>query len=135
MQAGADCVVADASVVISLSASLGFEGILRELPCRFMVPDAVHEELQVGRKKGHTAAADLEIQLSAGRAEIVHPAETLTGESVRLVSSGEKRQLDLGEAETIACALELNAVALLDENRARRVCERHFPGLAVAQHG
>lgn len=125
-------VVADSSVVICLSASLGFEIILRELPFRLLVPRGVMRELEVGRRKGHTTASDLEAQLSAKRAEIVDPTESVPKIYTRLVSPEHGHGLDLGEAETIACAVERNAVALIDESRARRICESDFPRLAVA---
>lgn len=44
--------------------------------------------------------------------------------------SGEAHQtLDDGEACTIACAPERNAVALLDEQKANRICWARFEGL------
>lgn len=131
LRAGPTCVVADASVVINLSASLGFETVLRRLPYRFLVSARVRQELETGRKKGHTAAADLESQVAADRAEIVTPGELARGTYQRLAQKRSGR-LNAGEAETIACALELNAVALIDENRARRTCEAEFPWLSVA---
>lgn len=132
LRPGPDCVVADASIVINLGASLGFEMILRKFPYRFMVTALVQEELEQGRDMGHTAAAELASLAATGRAEIICPGGLASDIYVYLTSQRPGRPLDNGEAETIACAEERGGIALIDENRARRVCESDFPQLAVA---
>ena len=49
-----------------------------------------------------------------------------------LVSGHSVDTLDDGEAATLALAVEMSAVAVLDERKARRIAEVRYPGLLVA---
>lgn len=49
-----------------------------------------------------------------------------------LVEGSTVDTIDDGEAATIACALELNGIALIDDGKARRICAERFPGLVTA---
>jgi predicted nucleic acid-binding protein len=102
-------VVADSSVMISLS-NIGLLDLLRQrFPDGIMVPPAVwHEVVDLGRGRPGSDAVRATTWI-----QVVEPAnETL----IRDLKAG----LDPGEAEAIALALEQQALLLLDEREGRR---------------
>lgn len=111
-------VVCDASPIISL-ASVGRFDLLRQLYEKICVPDAVYEEVtRAGERAG---AGELS---SAGWVE----RRTLGNDFLARALYGE---LDHGESEAIALAVELGAdLVLVDERQGRAVAARF--GLKVA---
>jgi predicted nucleic acid-binding protein len=111
-------VVCDASPIISLS-SIGRFGLLRQLYEKICVPDAVYEEVtRAGERAGarELASADWVERRTLGNDFL---ARALYGE------------LDHGESEAIALAVELGAdLLLVDERQGRAVAARF--GLKVA---
>lgn len=106
-------VVSDASPIIGLSA-VGALDLLRQLYGQIIVPEVVLREVERGgleRPGGsELRSADWIVVRSAGRSSLT---AALTGE------------LDLGEAEALALAIEISAdLVLIDERRARLVAQR-----------
>jgi uncharacterized protein len=107
--------VADASPLILL-AKLGHFDLLREFHGSILLAPAVWREV-VTEGEGRAGSREAKAARKAGWLRIVAPQNH---DLVRLL----KLQLDDGEAETIALALELQAgLVLLDEANARRVAD------------
>ena len=124
--------VADTSVVINLDATGYFGRILGLLPNRLLVPDVVASEL----KRGEIAASRRENAIwgtiGSGQAEVV--ALTADGsQRFRNLTSGPAAEtLGDGEAATIANAVDLRAIALIDERKGLRISAEKFPSLVTA---
>jgi predicted nucleic acid-binding protein len=105
-------VVSDASPLIALAA-IGRLGLLRELFGSLSIPAAVHEEVVRGTGRAgaeEVSASDWVVVRKLGNDFLVR---ALAGE------------LDRGEAEAIALAVELEAeLLLMDERRGRTVAAR-----------
>lgn len=104
--------VSDSSTLIHL-ARLGRLELLREFYDRVLIPPAVWEEV-VEQGHGRAGAREVEKAAQAGWLQIKAPTNDLL---LRLLKS----ELDNGEAEAIALAVEQEAeVILLDESPARQ---------------
>lgn len=123
-------IVADASIVINLNATGCCEAILDALPSDIFVVDIVEQELEYGRAQGRTDADVLGRLKAGGRVEVVGLGRPAMDQFRMLVDGPASQTLDDGEAATIAFADENNAVALIDERKANRICTERFPGLA-----
>ena len=107
--------ISDASTLIHLAA-IGRLILLKEFYGRITVPPAVWKEV-VEEGKGRAGASEVEKAREDGWIEVVPPGEEGL---LRLL----KRDLDEGEAEAIALAVERQAeVVFLDESDARRVAD------------
>lgn len=105
--------VSDSSTLIHL-AMLGRLGLLREFFGAVVIPPAVWKEVV---EEGHGRAGANEVD-QAGRSGWLTVVRPNNEALVRLL----KRELDEGEAEAIALALEQQAdLVLLDESDARRI--------------
>lgn len=124
-------VVADASAAISITASAYAAPILRATPNRFIVSDVVVSELETGSHRGHRNAEQLRELADNGFVEIVAMGDEAKIHFEKLVIGPARSTLDDGEAATIACALERNAVPLIDERKARRICADQYPDLSL----
>ena len=124
-------VVADTSVIINLNATGRAEAILRALPNRLVVVEEVLLELREGRQKGWEDADALSDLIA--RQIIKHARLGNSGmrHFALLVAGSAAQTLDDGEAATIACALQRNAIALVDERKAIRICTERFPNLVT----
>lgn len=122
-------IVADASVIINLSASQFAADVLRAFPERMNVLDIVLSELDEGRGKGRADAAMVYDLAASGLIELVSLGEV--GEQVfeQLVIGPASATLDDGEAATIAYAFEHGTGLGIDERKARRMCREKFPTL------
>jgi predicted nucleic acid-binding protein len=110
-------VISDSSTLIHLAA-IGRITLLRELYPMVTIPRAVWREV-VTEGKGRAGTTELESALREGWIEVVSPTNEPL---VRLLS----RDLDEGESEVIALAIERQAaLVLLDESEARQVAERY----------
>lgn len=123
--------VADASVVINLNATGTASDIIQALPGSFVVTKNALEELSTGAHNGHTDAEKLRALVACGLIRIVELGEF--GDSIysSLVEGEASRTLDDGEAATIAYAHENGAVAMIDEKKARSICQGAFPDLKM----
>jgi predicted nucleic acid-binding protein len=125
-------IVADTSAVINLNATGCAGKILRALPNRILIAEAVMFELEQGRRRGRENAdltqkliSDEVIGVAAlGPVGQRHFEELAIGRAVDT--------LDDGEAASIAYALEAGGVALIDERKAQRICAERFPVLGTA---
>ncbi len=108
-------VLSDSSTLIHLSM-IGRLDLLKEFFSRIVIPPAVWREV-VEEGKGRPGAIEVEKARQEGWIEIAIPRnESL----LRLL----RRELDEGEAEVIALALEYQvALVLLDETEARDIAE------------
>lgn len=127
----ASLVVADASVAINLIATGFAASILEALPNRFAVVKEVALELENGRRQGRNDADALNTLLAAGRVDLVQLGNPGIEYFTSLVSGSAAETLDDGEAATIACALEYNATALIDERKANRICAERYGALTI----
>jgi hypothetical protein len=106
-------VIVDSSTLIHLSAIDRFT-LLKDLFGRLTVPPAVWREV-VDQGKGRTGVGELEAALREDWIELLKPTNEPLLHSLR-------HELDAGEAEVIALAVEHKAsLVLLDESDARRV--------------
>ncbi len=121
--------VADASAAISITASARALQIVSAIPNRLIVPDIVVSELESGSHKGRTNAEQLRDLIERGQLDVVTMGEVAIGHFEELVVGPARDTLDDGEAATIACALASGGVPLLDERKARRICDERHPAL------
>lgn len=110
-------VLSDSSTLIHLAA-IGRLPLLREIYQKIAIPAAVWREV-VEEGKRRAGAAEVEAARKSGWIEVLLPTNEPL---VHLL----KRDLDEGEAEVLALAIERQAdLVLLDETDARRVAERY----------
>jgi predicted nucleic acid-binding protein len=110
-------VISDASTLIHL-AGIGRLALLKEIYEKIVIPAAVWAEV-VEQGRGRSGAMEVEVARQAGWIEVLSPTNEPL---VHLL----KRDLDGGEAEAIALAIERQAdLLLLDESDARKVAERY----------
>ena len=123
--------VADASVVINLAATGFPERIVAVLPNPVVVTDDVRLELARGTEKGHEAGKKLQSLIESGVVGTAKLGEA--GKEIRasLIAGEILHALDDGEASVIAHAAEIGGVAMIDEKKARRICEESFPQVAT----
>ena len=124
-------VVVDTSVVINLNATGCPAAILQSLPNRCVVVENVWRELQAGLRTGRGDAAALAAlvdQRLVGQAQL---GNTGLSDFVSLVSGRAAETLDDGEAATVACAVEMDAIAVIDERKAVRICAERYPNLTL----
>ena len=126
-------VIADTSVVINLSATNRAESILDALPNPVLVVSEVVAELASGLQTGRNDAVALESWITSGRVRIVQLGHAGMRHFFNLVSGPAVQTLDDGEAATIAQALEMEpqAIPLIDERKANRICADRFAHLVT----
>ena len=91
----------------------------------------MRRELARGAEKGHEAGKKLQSLIESG---VVSPAKLgEAGKEIRasLIAGEILHALDDGEASVIARAAEIGGVAMIDEKKARRICEESFPRVAT----
>jgi predicted nucleic acid-binding protein len=128
---GDTILVADASVVINLNATGRARDIIQGQPGSLVVTENAFAELATGAKKGHNDHAQLQTLIDIGAVRVVTLGESGSSIYSTLVEGSALRTLDDGEAATIGYAHETGAIALIDERKARILCERDFPGLSI----
>jgi predicted nucleic acid-binding protein len=124
--------VIDASAAINLNGSGFATEIVRAIPNPVHIADIALEELQHDQRSGRNDAA-LAAQLIKAQA-LQRTTLTSIGDAhfEGLVIGADAETLDDGEAATIALALEINGVAIIDERKGRRLCAARFPTLPIA---
>lgn len=105
--------------------------ILHALPFRVAVTDIVEAELQEDRRTGRRDAALLAELVEARRVSIVSLNDAALDVFGDLVAGSAAETLDDGEAATIAYAVTHGAVPVIDERKARRICNQRFGGLRL----
>lgn len=123
--------VADASVVINLNATGRAFDIVGAHPGSVVVTDNAFAELSAGARNGHSDDEKLQALIDSGAVRLVQLGEAGSRVYSSLVEGSALRTLDDGEAATIGYAHETGGVAMIDERKARTICESEFPGLTV----
>ncbi len=124
--------VADASVVINLNATGRAEDIIQAHPGSIVLTDAAFAELAAGANKGHNDHEQVQVLVDSGAMRQVSLGESGLRVYASLIEGSALKTLDDGEAATIGYAHEVGGVAIIDERKARTICEKAFPGLSIA---
>lgn len=122
-------VVVDTSVAINLNATGCATAILGAVPYAVVLTNVVQGKLLEDRRSGRGDAALLETLVSSGHVRIVSLDEAALRVFGDLVAGPSAETLDDGEAATIAYAVTHDAVPIIDERKARRICTERFTGL------
>lgn len=125
-----NCLVADASVAINLNATGCAPNIIRALPMPLAVTANALQELKSGLYNGHSDADQLETLINEGLVRLLPLTDGCTPTYEALIEGSDT--LDDGEAATIALAVEISGVAVLDERKARRICKARFPAVSMS---
>ena len=123
--------VIDASVVINLNATNRAAEIISALRSIVVVTHNAIDELESGTRNGHVDAQLLRELVDKNLVAPVALGENSFGVYETLVDGNASCTLDDGEAATIAYAIEIGGVAIIDEKKARRICRESFPGLRL----
>jgi predicted nucleic acid-binding protein len=121
--------VADTSTAINLHASGSSQEILRALPNRVVVAEAILIELEAGKQRGRLDADHLNELINDGFVEVITMGDVGAQRFEELVIGPAAETLDDGEAATIAVAIEHHGIALIDERKAHRLCRKRYPDL------
>ncbi len=121
-------VVVDTSVAINLNATGCAAHIIGALPYAVSVTDNVRSELLEDRRNGRGDATMLAALVSSGHVHTVSLDEVALRVFGDLVAGPSTETLDDGEAATIAYAVTHDAVPIIDERKARRICAQRFAG-------
>lgn len=105
--------------------------ILQALPARIVAVDVVVDELEQGRPGGRPDADMLQELVAAGIIQIVTLNDRGMNHFEKLVVGPTAATLDDGEAATIAYAATNNAIAVIDERKATRICSEKFPEIQM----
>ena len=121
--------VADTSAVINLVSSGFATEIITSVTNEFVVPENVLSELNSGREKGHSHATQLEILIKKSIISILGIEGEVQSDLERLIIGPLRKTIGDGEAATIATAVEQDGCAIIDDRKARRICNQRFPAL------
>ena len=125
-------IILDTSVCINVNATGCAADIFAMLPHDLLMVDIVSQELTDGLRKGRTDADHTLGLIEAGLLRIVRLGKVGLCHFEQLVSGSAEQTVDDGEAATIAFAIEAQAIALIDERKATRICTERFNDLPVA---
>lgn len=123
--------VADASVWINLIAGARAGDVIRVLAMRPQIPRIALDELERGRDKGRRTAAALADLINDGLVEVTELSSEAEETYLNLVAGPVSQTLDDGEAATLALALHVGAVAIIDERKAINLARDRFPALQI----
>jgi predicted nucleic acid-binding protein len=118
--------------MINLNATNCASRIIQALPNKLVIEETVMQELEVGRLRGRIDADITERLVVNGLIEIVRLSKEGLGHFEALIAGSAIDTLDDGEAATIAYALEADAIPLVDERKAHRICRERFPAFQLA---
>src|SRR5689334_21050185 len=124
-------VVCDASTIINLNATGSAIAILKPLPNPFVISELVLGELQADTRSNRDdarLAAELD---RIGLVKVLRLGDDSSEHFERLVAGRTIDTLDDGEAATIACALAIGGIPIIDERKANRICRERYPTLCV----
>ncbi|HEV7599519.1 MAG TPA: hypothetical protein VGO49_04590 [Bradyrhizobium sp.] len=124
--------IVDASTFINLNATGCAAAILGAVPNRIIVMDGVVDELRMDNRSLRDDAQLLASLIAGGLVSEIAIAALNGDHFEHLVLGNSADTLDDGEAATIACAVEMRAVAVIDERKAKRICRARYPWLVVA---
>lgn len=121
--------VLDASVVINLVASGHGCAVLSAIGRPVIVPEVVAGELDIGVNSGRQDGEVLARWVTDGNVSKDGLTDAAWAYFEQLVSGSGPESLEDGEAATIALAHDRDAIAVLDERKAVRLCEARLPTL------
>ena len=124
--------VFDNSVVINLAVVQCAPRILRALRRRVVLPQAVIGELELAGQRGQLVLAIVDQWKRDDLVVVDALRESACPVFEQLISGSVTDTLDDGEAATLAHALDLSAVAVIDEQKAHRIAGQRFPQLRLA---
>ena len=124
-------IVIDTSVAINLLATRVSVPILEALSNRVVITEEVSFELKTQRRVGVDNSNEVLELVNAHRIEMVRLGDVGMQHFESLVVGPASETLDDGEAATIAYGIETDAVALIDERKANRICTQRFPQLHI----
>ena len=124
-------VVADTSVLINLDASGHAGAIIQATSGVLLTTKNALEELLEGERRGYSTASELRTLQSEGVVKVVELGDAEEEIYRTLIEGPAARTLGDGEAATIAYAAQNEAVALIDERKAKRICSERFNGTHV----
>lgn len=122
----------DTSVAINLNATGCASAVIKAIPNNLIMVNVVREELNSGTCKGRADGELTSKLIEGGLIKIVRLGGVGASIFEQLVSGDAAQTLDDGEAATIAKAVEVGAIALIDERKATSICAERFSGLSVA---
>lgn len=123
--------VADASVAINLNATGCALEIIRAQPGTMVVTDNALAELARGSHNGHSDGERLQALIAAGAVRVASLDDRGNRIYESLVEGTALHTLDDGEAATIGYAHQAGGIAIIDERKARTICEKNFPHLTL----
>ncbi|QTN34837.1 hypothetical protein [Cognatishimia activa] len=123
--------VADTSVLINLEASGHAGTIIQATTGVLLTTKNAFDEVLAGELQGYSTAVELRDLCNSGALEIVELGGAEEAVYRSLVEGPAAQTLGDGEAATLAYAVENDAVALIDERKAQRICRERFGGTQV----
>jgi len=123
--------VVDTSTVINLNATGCTEEILKALPYRVAMVDTAADEIRDCGSRARNDASKFADLVRANLIEVVTLDEGGLLLYEGLVIGAASETLDDGEAATIAFAARINALAVIDERKALRLCASRFPNVRL----
>jgi predicted nucleic acid-binding protein len=124
-------IVCDASTVINLNATGCPVAILKALPNPFVISEVALGELDEDTRSNRNDAKLMAELQSLGLIKALPLDDGSSGHFESLVAGRTIDTLDDGEAATIACAVAIKGVPIIDERKANRICMERYPGLLV----
>ena len=124
-------VVLDTSAAININATGYCSQLLGALPIKCLVSDALLAELREGKRRGRHNLDDFEMLIENGRIGVAALDSQAEASFETLVIGPASETLGDGEAATIALALSLGAIPVIDERKATGLCARKFPTLKL----
>lgn len=119
--------VADASVVINLNASGRALEILRAHQASVVVTEQAFADLAAWADNGHGDDKKVQSLIDGGAVSVSKLGEIGNLIYSSLVDGKTVDTLDDGEAATVGYAYETGAIAIIDEMKAKTICETNFP--------
>ena len=127
-----EALVIDNSVVINLAAVQSAPRILRALRRRVVLPQPVIGELELAGQRGQLVLAVVDQWKRDDLVDVDALRESAYPVFEQLISGSVTDTLDDGEAATLAHAVDVSAVAVIDEQKAQRIAGQRFPSLRLA---
>lgn len=123
--------VADTSVVINLNATGWARAIITAFPNRLVITTNTLAELVGGERNGHGDARAIQTLIDEGIVDLVSLDERGNAIYETLIDGSALQTLDDGEAATISYASQVRGIALIDEQKALKLCAANFPDMPV----
>lgn len=123
--------VGDASFWINLVATRQAEGLIRGWATLLAITDIALGELNRGRSRGRSAAAEVEELVARGLIEIASLSQEDEEDFLSLVAGPTSQTLDDGEAATLVVAARRAGTAVIDERKATALAAVRYPKLAL----